>query len=59
VVVCPAEAIISGDLDDPQSRISRLVGRHQVSVRKPEKHTKPKLYYIAAEAAAIRPEMAP
>ena len=59
VVVCPAEAIISGDLDDTNSRISRLVGRHQVSVRKPEKHTKPNLFYIAAESAAIRPELAP
>jgi Fe-S-cluster-containing dehydrogenase component len=46
VVVCPTQAIISGDLNDPNSKISKLKNRHQVSVRKGEKGTLPALYYF-------------
>ncbi|MCH9046208.1 MAG: polysulfide reductase NrfD [SAR324 cluster bacterium] len=59
VIVCPVHAIISGDMDDAGSEIARTLSRHPVSVRKPEKNTRPKLFYIDADAAAIRPEMAP
>lgn len=59
VIVCPVRAIIPGDMDDPGSEISRTLSRHQVSVRKPEKNTRPKLFYIDADAASLRPEMAP
>src|SRR5690242_9426848 len=37
VIVCPEQAIISGDLEDPTSQIAQLVGRENVQVRKPEK----------------------
>ncbi len=56
VIVCPEQAIISGDLEDPTSQIARLVGRENVQVRKPEKGTKPQLYYIGADQTAINPE---
>ncbi len=59
VTVCPEEAIIAGDLDDPLSKISRLIARNQVSVRKPEKGTLPKLYYIDGDAIALTPGAAP
>jgi Fe-S-cluster-containing dehydrogenase component/formate-dependent nitrite reductase membrane component NrfD len=55
VAVCPEQAIIAGDLDDPQSNISLLLGRHPVQVRKPEKGTRPKLFYIEADAASLVP----
>ncbi len=55
VVVCPTQAIISGDLDDPQSPISTLVARQNVSVRKPEQGTMPKLYYIEADDSSLTP----
>ncbi len=55
VTVCPEQAIIAGDLEDPDSRISRLLGRHPVQVRKPEKETRPKLFYIEADAASLVP----
>jgi Fe-S-cluster-containing dehydrogenase component/formate-dependent nitrite reductase membrane component NrfD len=58
VIVCPEHAIISGDLDDPESEISRLVARHPVMVRKPEQGTAPKLFYIEGEAAALTPTAA-
>ena len=55
VVVCPEQAIIAGDLSDPQSEIAQLVDRHPVQVRKPEKGTRPKLFYIEGDAAALVP----
>jgi Fe-S-cluster-containing dehydrogenase component/formate-dependent nitrite reductase membrane component NrfD len=54
-VVCPEEAIISGDLDDPNSTISRLIAREPVSVRKPEQGTAPKLFYIDAAEVTLTP----
>jgi Fe-S-cluster-containing dehydrogenase component/formate-dependent nitrite reductase membrane component NrfD len=55
VNVCPTQAIISGDLDDPDSRISRLKSREVVSVRKPEKDTQPALYYIDGDRSSLEP----
>lgn len=55
VVVCPEQAIVCGDLDDPNSKLSRLIERHPVQVRKPEKGTKPKLYYIDGDEASLVP----
>jgi Fe-S-cluster-containing dehydrogenase component/formate-dependent nitrite reductase membrane component NrfD len=57
-VVCPEQAIISGDLDDPASMISRLVAREPVTVRKPEQGTAPKLFYIDADQATLTPTVA-
>ncbi len=54
-VVCPEQAIVSGDLDDPTSLISRLVAREPVTVRKPEQGTAPKLFYIDADQATLTP----
>src|SRR5882762_10297299 len=55
VVVCPEQAIIAGDMDDPTTEISRLLDRFPVTVRKPEKGTKPKLFYIEADQASLVP----
>ena len=55
VVVCPTEAIVIGDLQDPSSKIARIVSGQDVSVRKPEKGTRPKLYYVDGDAAALNP----
>ena len=56
VNVCPVEAIITGDLDSPVSRISHLLSREPAVVRRPEKGTKPKLFYLGADEAAVSPE---
>jgi Fe-S-cluster-containing dehydrogenase component/formate-dependent nitrite reductase membrane component NrfD len=58
VVVCPEHAIIAGDLDDPIGEIAQLKNREPVRVRKPEQLTRPKLYYIDADEAAIVPTAA-
>ncbi|NOX37266.1 MAG: polysulfide reductase NrfD [Calditrichaeota bacterium] len=55
VNVCPEHAIISGDLDDPNSEISQLLGRYQVTARKVEKGTRPKLFYIDGDEASLKP----
>jgi len=55
VAVCPAEAIIAGDLDNPAAKIARLVATQQTMVRKPEKGTQPNLYYVEGDVAALRP----
>src|SRR5262245_26237939 len=57
VIVCPVRAIVPGDLDDPASEIGRLVAAQPVQVRKPEQGTRPKLFYLGAEEAALTPAM--
>ncbi len=54
-VVCPTEAILVGDMNDPSSRVARIVGRDPVSVRRPEKETYPKLFYKGAGQATLDP----
>lgn len=58
VVVCPEHAIIAGDLDEPSSEIAQLLARHQVQVRKPEKNTRPKLFYLEGDEAILTPTLA-
>jgi Fe-S-cluster-containing dehydrogenase component/formate-dependent nitrite reductase membrane component NrfD len=55
VVVCPTEAIVVGDLNDGTSRVSEAVGREAVAVRRPEKGTRPKLFYRGAHHATLDP----
>lgn len=55
VVVCPTEAILVGDLRDPQSRVAQIVEREAVTVRRPEKETLPKLFYKGAHQATLDP----
>ena len=56
-VVCPTQAILSGDLDDASSDISRRIAMEKVSVRKPEKGTKPKLFYVGVDGDLLNPTM--
>jgi Fe-S-cluster-containing dehydrogenase component/formate-dependent nitrite reductase membrane component NrfD len=55
VVVCPVEAILVGDLNDPGSKVARIVQRETVTVRRPEKETRPKLFYKGAHQATLDP----
>ena len=58
VSVCPTECRIFGDLDDPASEVAQIVQREAVTVRRPDKGTKPKVFYVGADEAAIQPEVA-
>jgi Fe-S-cluster-containing dehydrogenase component/formate-dependent nitrite reductase membrane component NrfD len=55
VVVCPTEAILIGDLNDPTSKVSQIVHREPVTIRRPEKETHPKLFYRGAHQATLDP----
>lgn len=55
VNVCPEHAIISGDMEDPNSEISVLLSRQPVKTRKPEKATAPNLFYIDADDVSLIP----
>jgi Fe-S-cluster-containing dehydrogenase component/formate-dependent nitrite reductase membrane component NrfD len=59
VTVCPTQAIVAGDLDDRASRISGYAGRIPLQVRKPEKGTRPNVFYVEADASALVPAAAP
>jgi len=56
-VVCPTQAILSGDLDDASSTISKRIAMEKVSVRKAEKGTKPKLFYAGVDGDLLNPTM--
>ena len=55
VVVCPTEALLVGDLNDPSSEVAKIAHRDPVTVRRPEKRTKPKLFYKGADQTTLDP----
>ncbi|HVX39283.1 MAG TPA: NrfD/PsrC family molybdoenzyme membrane anchor subunit, partial [Gemmatimonadaceae bacterium] len=55
VVVCPEEALLFGDLDDPTSKVRRALGENATAVRRPEQGTRPQAYYIGAHSATLDP----
>jgi len=55
VTVCPTEAILVGDLNDPASAVARIIGREPVQVRRPEKETRPGVFYKGAHQATLDP----
>jgi ferredoxin/formate-dependent nitrite reductase membrane component NrfD len=55
VVVCPTQAILVGDMNDPASAVGEIAGRGVLSVRRPEKETRPKLFYTGAHATTLDP----
>jgi hypothetical protein len=55
VTVCPVEAILVGDLNDPASKVAQMVNRDVVAVRRPEKETHPKVFYKGAHQATLDP----
>ena len=57
VIVCPEQAIITGDLDNPQSHISQLLSKDRGVTRKPEQGTRPKLYYLGSGKSVLKPEL--
>jgi len=55
VTVCPTEAIIVGDLNDPAAPVAKAIQREAVQVRRPEKETRPGVYYSGAHQATLDP----
>jgi hypothetical protein len=55
VTVCPTGAILVGDGNDPASPVASIVACEPVQVRRPEKETRPGLYYKGAHQATLDP----
>ena len=58
VSVCPTQCRIFGDLDDDSSEVARILDAEPHTVRKPEKGTGPRVFYLGADDSVLRPEIA-
>ena len=56
MVGCPADARIAGDLDDPESTVSRYVRKYETDQLLEELDTEPNTYYIRGEMSPGRPQ---
>ncbi|MED5330128.1 MAG: 4Fe-4S dicluster domain-containing protein [Planctomycetota bacterium] len=56
-VVCPTEAIIPGDFDDPQSVVSTMMAKGDLVARKEEAGTGPNVRYREVTAAGVDPSL--
>ncbi len=56
-VVCPTEAIVPGDFNDPESRVSKLKAGGRLKARKQEAGTKPNVFYRQTGPAGLDPSM--
>lgn len=55
VVVCPTQAIVVGDMADSGSNVSQLIAQEKSVVRRPEKGSLPKLFYVQGNEAVLNP----
>lgn len=58
VVVCPEQAIVAGDADDPETEIGSLIRDEETSQRRLEKGTKPRVWYVDALEESLEPGLA-
>ncbi len=55
VIVCPEQAIIAGDIDDPTTQIAQMVATEKLTVRAPEQGTGPNVFYKGVESSILDP----
>jgi len=55
VTVCPEDAIVAGDLENPETNIAQTVADQEVQARKVEKGTEPKLFYVDGDEGSVTP----
>ena len=54
-IVCPTEAIVSGDLHDENSKVSRMKREHAGVARRPEQNTGPNVFYLGMDPVSLHP----
>lgn len=54
VNACPTGALVFGDVNDPDSEVSKTLATNPVQVLKPEKATNPHVFYIGADIYAMK-----
>lgn len=54
VANCPGGAMVFGDINDPSSKITRIIASESVTVVKPESGNGPTVYYIGLDDEAAR-----
>jgi Fe-S-cluster-containing dehydrogenase component len=55
VTVCPEQAIVAGDLHDPDSKVARLAALPGAQVRRAEQRTGPNIYYVGSDPVSLKP----
>jgi len=58
VEACPSRARIFGDINDPESEVSKLIATNPVTVLRPAMGTEPNVYYIGADHTDERDRVA-
>jgi tetrathionate reductase subunit B len=53
VAACPTGALVFGDLNDPESEISKIISRNPVQSLKPEMGNEPHVFYIALDIDVV------
>ncbi|MCX6155701.1 MAG: 4Fe-4S dicluster domain-containing protein [Candidatus Kapabacteria bacterium] len=51
---CPSSALIFGDVNDPESKISKMLSANAIQVLKTDKDTHPHVFYVAADEVVMR-----
>lgn len=53
VLACPTSALIFGNLNDPDSDVSKILAEFPTQTIKPEMNTEPKVFYIGLDQVAV------
>ena len=53
ISACPTSALIFGNLNDPNSEVSKVLAEFPTQTIKPEMNTEPQVFYIGLDQVAV------